>query len=67
MSTNEERSECAKPLAIVRREPASVTVVFRLTPEEKSRLHSFAALHDCSTSDVIYTALRMVGAMKPAQ
>lgn len=66
MSTNAKTRDGGKELEIVRREPASVTVVFRLTPGEKAQLHRFAREHDCTTSDVLYTALALIRAIEPA-
>lgn len=65
MSTNAKTRDGGKEIEIVRREPASVTVVFRLTPGEKAQLHGFAREHDCTTSDVLYTALALIRAIEP--
>lgn len=66
MSTNERKAPAADVLEIMRRDPTSVTVVFRLTPDEKAQLHRFAREHDCTTSDVLYTALALIRAIRPA-
>ncbi len=66
MSTNERKTGFDETVEIVRRGPSSVTVVFRMTPGEKAQLREFAKRHDCTASDVLYTALVRFHAIEPA-